>query len=475
MDAVSQPRVWTRSFATLRNLVVLIIIASSIYFLPNIQRPAHFQYYLQSPTLFNESAIQTSFAPNDWSHHGLMVKQLADWGAYYSRNRKADNAAFLRTIEQSYTFLQGSLIDKKMPSPWTNTWNNTRDTGIVVSVGSKDSHLAADLILNLRRVLQSTLPIEIAYVGDKDLPLKNRDQLRMIDPTINFLDLLEIFPLAKPDLEKTGWAIKPFALLAATHPRTILVDADAIFFQKPDALFDETPQLKETGALFYHDRVTPSSDTRRQQFILDQLATVNSSVTRWMHTSSLFWTGKARQEADSGLVAIDKSRPAAFLGLVFACWLNTKRVREEVTYKQYHGDKETFWIAMELSKAPYTFPDWYAGQIGTTKEEFKAGEEAEICSAHMLHVDLVRRELFWFNAGIYEHKRHKDRGFANMTHYWMQFNHTDTANQTIVPPWDWKNGTWCIKDKGFQPLREGHKDILARTMREAAAVERSFS
>ena len=62
--------------------------------------------------------------------------------------------------------------------------------------------------------------------------------------------------------------MKPFALLASKYPRTILVDADAIFLRSPDDLFDQHAGLSETGALFYHDRAIGSDDGLERQLYI---------------------------------------------------------------------------------------------------------------------------------------------------------------------------------------------------------------
>jgi alpha 1,3-mannosyltransferase len=49
---------------------------------------------------------------------------------------------------------------------------------------------------------------------------------------------------------------------------------------------------------------------------------------------SKFWTQLgSREELESGVVVYDKSRRDVLMGLMTVAWMNTKRVREEVTYK----------------------------------------------------------------------------------------------------------------------------------------------
>lgn len=48
--------------------------------------------------------------------------------------------------------------------------------------------------------------------------------------------------------------MKLFAVLASRCQRTIFLDADAVFLQSPDRLFETKAGLMEIGALFWHDR-----------------------------------------------------------------------------------------------------------------------------------------------------------------------------------------------------------------------------
>lgn len=60
---------------------------------------------------------------------------------------------------------------------------------------------------------------------------------------------------------------------------------------------------------------------------------------------SRWWTDKAsREEMESGVVVFDKGRKEVLMGLIYCGWLNTKAIREPVTYKYTYGDKESFFM-----------------------------------------------------------------------------------------------------------------------------------
>jgi alpha 1,3-mannosyltransferase len=52
------------------------------------------------------------------------------------------------------------------------------------------------------------------------------------------------------DLRHGSWAVKPFAILASQFEQVMLIDADVVFVQPPEVLFDHAG-YRETGALFF--------------------------------------------------------------------------------------------------------------------------------------------------------------------------------------------------------------------------------
>lgn len=144
--------------------------------------------------------------------------------------------------------------------------------------------------------------------------------------------------------------MKPFALLASAHRRAILMDADALVLTSPDSLFNIHPTLRQTGTLFFHDRAAVSGGDERRSWVKAQIQAAGIVATE-----SLFYKGAAWYEADSGVVALDRANLSVLLGLMFAAWMNTKDVREEVTYRIFYGDKEDFlachgveWVYIRL-------------------------------------------------------------------------------------------------------------------------------
>ncbi|KAF2147792.1 glycosyltransferase family 71 protein [Myriangium duriaei CBS 260.36] len=419
-------------------------------------------------------------SPNDeWGLQGQKTAQLIEWGNHLITHPSANKLDFLNALLRIFPFLGGSL--EKIDTPWTG-WTSPSKVGIVMSVGSGNYHLACHLIGSLRNVLDSQVPIAITYAGDKDLKPEERDIIGTMGDKISFIDLLKTFPGAEKDLVDSGWASKPFAMLATPFPKTILVDADAIFLKNPDDLFDSNPDLHRTGALFYHDRASWVVDTNKQDFVQKQLDSINKNASEFLTSNSLFWQRKAYYEADSGLVAMDKGRVGTFLGLIFATWMNTKAIRDEYTHKIFYGDKESYWIAMELCGAPYSFPPWYAGSMGKaewsaeaggiSENTFQDGDAVKMCGKHMLHVDHTGTQPFWFNGGIYEDKGDPKNGYATLTHWWMQAD----KHLKEAPGWSWMNGNWaCLKEKGVHKVNDHDHHVLQQIFAEVEKIDKRLS
>jgi len=123
--------------------------------------------------------------------------------------------------------------------------------GAVITTGKQRFRYACHLILSLRQVLKSNLPIQIAYSGEDDLRPDYREFITRRAPNVSAFDVTAVFDDRTLDLPHGGWAIKAFAVLGSTFEQAILLDADDVFFQPPFAIFDQHPQYLERGVLLY--------------------------------------------------------------------------------------------------------------------------------------------------------------------------------------------------------------------------------
>ena len=168
---------------------------------------------------------------------------------------------------------------------------------------------------------------------------------------------------------------------------------------------------------------------------------------------------------------MEKAKPRVFMSLLFATWMNTKAARQYVS-KHVFGDKETFWIACELTSTPYHFNPFYGGMMG----HFEAGAK-EMCSVQLLHLD-SEGSPFWLNGGLRKNKRLDQeigqKDFANLTDY-------IPAGVTWAeqPRWRYlKHGVFCTDVKAGQVKsieRAGLTQLIGSMIIEATEVDKKFS
>ncbi|KAJ2995481.1 hypothetical protein HDV02_000766 [Globomyces sp. JEL0801] len=286
---------------------------------------------------------------NDISIHG---KQLRLYSQVHLANL---NDSYSNSIQLSH--LAGVLDHKLFPwimpkySDSIELHQSFNGTGIVLCVNDGYTLLALTTMKMIRQNLKSNLPFEIFYVGDDDLSVKNRK-------------LLEEIP----------FAIKPFALLASSFRHAMLMDADVVFLQPPEKLFD-LESYKRTGAFFFHDR----SLFIKNQVSLDWVKHIVGEMTSTMKDLRLF-NQKTAHEMESGVVLIDK---------------------------------ETFWIGFETVRALYSFNANLPGVAGTSSVR---ENEYVMCGMQILHLDEDKQPL-WINGGITKSKYDPESEVADL-HEW---------------------------------------------------------
>lgn len=176
------------------------------------------------------------------------------------------------------------------------------------------------------------------YAGEKDLPLNYREVVTSLGSDIQTTDILKALDDTTLDLANGGWAVKSFAALASSLEQVIVLDADAVLVQTPEAIVDDQKGHHETGALFFHDRLLwQGGFPDRHKWWEEQLKHHEPSKTL-----QKFCVYNEGEECESGLVVVDKGRLSILLGLPHVCWQNNKIVREEWTHKQGYGDKESW-------------------------------------------------------------------------------------------------------------------------------------
>ena len=282
-----------------------------------------------------QALLNETIEITDWAGMGDRVALLTELVEAHMQHPTLDEDSLLRPLRQLFPWWYPTISSY---IPWKNTNSDAvgLTTGIVMCVGSNNFLYAAHLIRTLREVLQSALPIQIAYGGDEDLPFNDRVALTSLGSDIETLNLLDWYDESVAGLYNGTWAQKPFAMLASRFQRVIIVDADTIFMKAPDKLFESEQGLIETGTLFWHDMLLHNDfSEERHGWFKNLMAGRKPSQ---MLEESLFWKEDVWMEMESGVVCLNKGRPGVFMSLMFATWMNTREVRDQVTYVHVHGE-----------------------------------------------------------------------------------------------------------------------------------------
>lgn len=407
----------------------------------------------------------------------IELSEGAGPGAQTDRVRDAVEAV----IASEFPFLVKNSTSTT--TPLTNLRQSfTEPRGIVIPTGNKTFRFACHLIAGLRRVFKTTLPIQIVYAGETDLPKSKRDALASLAGPrngieevdelgdISFLDVTEVFDDSTLKLTYGGWAIKIFAALASKFTEVILLDADAVFFQDPISLLKQKA-YQDNGALFFHDRLLWQYNFKeRHQWWHSQVIREGPNLNK-----SLVWTETYAEEQDSGVVVVDKSRLDVVLGLLHVAWQNTRDVREETTYKMTYGDKEAWWFGFELANASYAFEKHYGGIVGWGRDDnarvlspavnttSPLGEQppAKVCSFVISHVD-ESDKLLWYNGGLLKNKITNKKEFEVPTHWMMDADWEKGASKPDMS---------CMKHGNAVELADAEKEIIKRSIEEAQGVD----
>lgn len=148
------------------------------------------------------------------------------------------------------------------------------------------------------------------------------------------------------------------------------------------------------------------------------------------------------------------------------------------------GDKETFWLASELSHSPYHFIPYYAGIIGHLKDSPSSPPSSSpninttatatshrgttVCGSQALAVN-SKRQPFWFNGSLFKRKSRPSPGkiseFAHLTHWVL-------GAEDMASGLNWELSPSCLKGGEARRVEKGSEleGTLREIFREAARV-----
>jgi hypothetical protein len=267
----------------------------------------------------------------------------------------------------------GAMLEVPVP-PTAMKNSRFHGRGIAVAVNGADPVMLASafaLVRVVRRVFNSSMPIELFYLGPEERFPPMAAARFVAEGSVKILDLHEAatqsynqwydhdglrdwrLPGAPPQpsatkqdephqtetglglsndasrtpglaRKKRGWHVKPLTAMVSSFEEVVLMDADALPLQPPETFFRHS-QLQQTRA-----RHHGSSDLAVMRMVLfrDHVHCL-TSVSAWLLTeiglsTSGFCTAAAGQEIDSSVVVMDKSDPVVWKALHIAEALNRR-------------------------------------------------------------------------------------------------------------------------------------------------------
>jgi hypothetical protein len=153
----------------------------------------------------------------------------------------------------------------------------------------------------------------------------------------------------------------------------MLLDLDVVWFKSPDRLFS-SPIYTSSGALFFRDRVYPTSPQRSNDYTALEKMFADRGITITQQSAadlanangfSFYWREIASRLSgasdfkqvsdiqDSSVLLIDRSRHGKMLA-----------VMSELlpSFDIGYGDKEIFWVSATIARANFTFEPFLAAQ-----------------------------------------------------------------------------------------------------------------
>jgi len=198
--------------------------------------------------------------------------------------------------------------------------------GIVICGGGLRYFTSAWVCIKMLRRLGSRLPIQMWYLGGKEMDDSMKALLEPLGvESVDACQMRGRFPTRT----LRGWELKAYAILHCPFREILLLDADNVPVVDPEFLFS-TSQFQRTGAIFWPDYVRGKN---------------RKAKTIWR---SCGLAQPEEPEFESGQIVVDKER--CWRALRLSLWFNEN---SDFYYDYVHGDKETFHLAFRKLKQAY--------------------------------------------------------------------------------------------------------------------------
>jgi hypothetical protein len=277
--------------------------------------------------------------------------------------------------------VKGSLLDwlkihghEALPPPSHDVMDANR--GFMMCAGNHMVGEVVQMIWQLRYHWKSKLGISVAHCGE--ISAANHEFIQLLDPSVKMLDICATNPVFGMPIDQArhrlrGFYCKVGAVIQSPFRETMLLDLDVVWFKSPDLLFSSN-SYTSSGALFFRDRVYPTSPQRSSEYTALEKVFTDRGIAITQQTAealakengfSFYWREIASRLSgasdfkqvsdiqDSSVLLIDRSRQGKMLA-VMAELLPTFAVG--------YGDKEIFWVSATIARANFTFEPFLAAQ-----------------------------------------------------------------------------------------------------------------
>ena len=205
--------------------------------------------------------------------------------------------------------------------------------GIIICGGGSKYFPGAWVCIRMLRKFGCTLPIQIWFLGEKELNPRMRELVAPFG--VECIDALQLRE-TKPCRRLIGWELKAYAVLHTTFREVLLLDADNVPVRDPTYLF-EAPEYTQRGAIFWPD--------------IERFSEIPPSFNPEIWKALGMVPPIGEPEFESGQLLINKE--LSWRPLNLAMWFNEF---SDFFYKYVYGDKETFHLAWKKLGVPFAMP-----------------------------------------------------------------------------------------------------------------------
>jgi hypothetical protein len=199
--------------------------------------------------------------------------------------------------------------------------------GIVICAGGTRYFTCAWVLISiLRRVHQTTLPIQVWHLGRREMSEEMR--LLLLEEDVEVVDA-EAVVARYPARLAGGWPLKPYAIAHSRFREVLYLDADTVPLVDPDQAFG-WEAYRDNGLLLWPD-------------IVD----IKETNPIWARVGL---EPVERASIDSGVLLVDKARAWDILDLA----IGMNECSDEL-YRLIHGDKDTFLLSAMLLNRSFGF------------------------------------------------------------------------------------------------------------------------